>query len=691
MRQSSHRARGILLFGQLLSAVLFVAPWTRSFGFPLDDAWIHHVIARTFATTGTLGYHAGAHGSGATSYLWASLLAIGHLVGANPVVFTSVLGACAALTAGQFLLELVAGDEPIRLHHVALTLLACAGGDFTWFSFSGMEATLVVALSLGAIAMALRAEGHPAERRAAWTAGILAGLSALARPDFVPLGALLAALLCWRRRKLAGALPIAVPWLFACLLYFGSNAILTGQPMPATLRGRRWLWIDSTEVHPTAIRLALDFAFAWAYRLRQFTLGTSADALFWVTAGLAGAGLCAAVRERRRGLLLTVAWTGLHVLLFVVVLPVPGHGGRYQPLVPVVFVVLAAYGLSRVVAAMAERARISQGRAAGISLAGFAIVMANAWWEWRGAHRDAVTHVRLVEEATGSFVRDLPKDARIASFDVGAIGYFSGRKLLDLGALTDPRVVDVLRRDAVAELLREERISHLVLPSGEEGTFPDLSNFGFRLHVVDHPGIALETLATFHSDPKTWLRGVWFTQNATYRQIIHRVAFTDCRPSDLDVAGAAAWIVEGLSGDLDRIRDAYATSAKHGLCVRAHSSPGAEAASGCFAVDLRKGELVAWPPYADAHAAAAKEHVKSALAPYVRVGDRRGAALVTLHALSRFVREKIAPCFWSPLPPLEKPLPERFKPPSTPSSTAFWGLPLSILTLAAALRARRAK
>src|SRR5690349_19879454 len=44
-------------------------------GFPLDDAWIHAVYARSFARNGMLAYNPGIPANGETSPLWAVLTA----------------------------------------------------------------------------------------------------------------------------------------------------------------------------------------------------------------------------------------------------------------------------------------------------------------------------------------------------------------------------------------------------------------------------------------------------------------------------------------------------------------------------------------------------------------------------------------------------------------------------------------
>jgi|GEM_PF-1842975 len=494
IRDACHRLCPRLVVGvvQVASTIAFVLPLDATRGFPLDDAWIHQVVARTFATTGTLGYSAGAFGAGATSYLWATLLAVGHVIGGDPVVFANLLGVAASLAAGQILLSLFAdqrGRAPLSA--IVPVVAAVAGGDHVWFSVSGMEASLEVALCLGAVA----AVAHAARSAArAALAGVLAGAAALVRPDCIPLGALLASFVWWRTRSVRASSNVALPWAVACAAYFAANMALVGKAMPATLSGRRWLWIDSGVGTQGVLQDGLSFLGEWALRLRTFTLHLDTNAALWVVLGLSLYGAFCAAREQRHGLVLAAAWAAVHLGLFFFILPVPGHGGRYQPLVPILVPLFTTLGVHRVARAVARAVRRRARRTghlharciATAALAVWVIALLDGWSGWRRAHRAAVSHIRGTEEAAAVAVRDLGEDARVASFDVGAIGYLASRPVLDLGGLTDPRVVDAMRAGSVVDLLRAERVTHLVIPKGAD-EYPDLSNFAFRLGLDGDP------------------------------------------------------------------------------------------------------------------------------------------------------------------------------------------------------------
>lgn len=82
---TSHLAHRLLL---ALAQLVALFSFARRVGLPLDDAWIHQVVARTFAESGTLGYAPGEHGAAATTYLWAALLAVNFkLLHLSPVTW----------------------------------------------------------------------------------------------------------------------------------------------------------------------------------------------------------------------------------------------------------------------------------------------------------------------------------------------------------------------------------------------------------------------------------------------------------------------------------------------------------------------------------------------------------------------------------------------------------------------------
>jgi hypothetical protein len=171
--------------------------------------------------------------------------------------------------------------------------------------------------------------------------------------------------------------------------------------------------------------------------------------------------------------------------LYALRLPVTYQHGRYvMPAMPVYFI----WGLAGV-ALLLERpapalVRRLLGRAWLISIAVvlglFYILGANAY------HNDiAVIEGEMV--ATARWVRsNTPPSALIAAHDIGALGYFAERRLLDLAGLVSPEVIPFIRDEArLAAYLDERQADYLIT---FPGWYPSLVSQAQPVYIS--PGMA---------------------------------------------------------------------------------------------------------------------------------------------------------------------------------------------------------
>ena len=518
----------------VLAAVQLAAllGFARVSGLPLDDAWIHQVVARTFAESGTLGYAPGAPGAAVTSSLWAALLAINfELVHVDPVRWAFGLNVIATLVSGQLFFSIVSRARPNAIGERAWTiasfgaaLAASIGPNVLWFAHSGMEASLLIALSLAAIEAATR---DTKARVSAATAGVACGLLAWLRPDAMALGPLLVAHAVLRRRDdWRRTAWIAGPFVVAVVAQLGLSYGSTGHVLPATLAGRRWLWLGESR-GLSGTDLAVQFAGAWADRLRTYT-ASAPRAAFFALAGIALHGAIRLCRARNDGARLLGAWAIAHFVLYAVVLPTPGHGGRYQPLIPFLFAACLVMGTFFALKSVVDGFRTADARVVE-ALAGVAIVaqlaaMIPAARRLRDAHQLAVVHTTATELGTGRFIAGLPKGTKVASFDIGGIGFAARRPIVDLGGLSDPAVATMLERGTIAEHLRRERVEVVVVP---EAGGMRAEDFLDRLRLRDNPAVHLEQIFALETPIATWAPGATATDNSSPRQVVYRIGYTD--------------------------------------------------------------------------------------------------------------------------------------------------------------------
>jgi len=677
-------------------AAFAVAPWSALDGFPLDDSWIHQVVARTFASSGTLGYAPGMHGAGATSYLWAALLAFNFkFLHVSPVAFALCLNGVLAVVSLQLLYVLVADTLPRarRIAHEvaaasAVAVAACAA-NFVWFTFSGMEATLIAALSLGAIVAWSRPS---ASVRSAWVAGVGVGLLALSRPECIALGPMLALAFRWLGRPRRQLVALLAPWAGCLALYVGSNVLFAGSALPATLGGRRWLWAD-TSVGLSKLELAQEFAGQWLQRLRDYTLGTSVSVLFWLALGVVVFAAFDARVRRSRGLLLLVAWAVAHTGFYVLLLPTPGHGGRYQPLIPLLFALGIGLGSRAVLAGILARfRRVSFRRemASGLTLmacAGWIALLFVGIRDLGHDHVRAVSHIRATEQAAGLAIRDLPPGAKVASFDIGGTGYFADRPVHDIGGLSDAATVEHLRRGSIWEMLRDQGIGYVVLPVAYTDDYPDPVHFGHRLRLFENPAVHLEPIRSFVSSPRVWLAGAKAVQHSSPRQLLSRLIFTGL-PGPEPLVTTAEFIEPVLAPELD-VDERAVHQVRHGLALLAGAGvkvrlqlhvieplPLPEDDSLWVATLASNGVSLQPPKALGIDRRVATSLLAQRALPYLEERDFGGLLRLTTWTIAELIRTHHNPRFLPPLPSVEPPRYARA--PNSVNATTEWGIPLAL-------------
>ncbi len=455
----------------------------------VDDAFITYRYAHNLATGQGFTYNAGRPVLSTTAPLWALLLAAGALAWPDVPALANTLSAI-ALGMGAVFVFLMGRREETPWTG-ALAALFFVAYPLLWLSL-GLETALFLALALAAV-LAYRG-GH-----LYWTAVLLA-LATLTRGDGLILAAVLAAdfvlrlLLLradgtsgrwlqqmfppqsateatWRSAAAAAALYVAVmlPLLAWLTWRFGS-------PLPATLAAKRAqaeLGVTGFYTHTTYLQGLGILARA---RLAQSPL----YALFLPAIG---AGLVA-VWRRAVWVRLLVAWGAAHLLGYAV-LGVTPYYWYYAPLVPGLLSV-AALGIvesGRWLASRQRRAASSFGAPGDpasadpplLSLREMGRVgLRGVAWLWAaalllalaGSDRamvgalsgpvpppdDPVSKVLPETKAdvyarAGRWLRDqTPPGALVAVTEVGVMGYYSQRPMVDFLGLLEPDVAQALAR-----------------------------------------------------------------------------------------------------------------------------------------------------------------------------------------------------------------------------------------------------
>lgn len=223
------------LFGHLFDArAIATSPRAEAAGFPLDDAWIHQVYARSLAAHGRFDYNPGEAELGSSSPLWSLLLAPLHALGDEAALpkrvrFAGMLSWALLALAAANLARRLFSPAPRTAAAVAACLVA-ARPEFAFAAGSGMEPLLFAALA--AFALERVFAGRPA------AAGVLAGLACTARPEGIAIAAVVIGfaacspspttprhLAAWR--AFLGCAPFVLAWSAFC-------SFVAGRPLPNT-------------------------------------------------------------------------------------------------------------------------------------------------------------------------------------------------------------------------------------------------------------------------------------------------------------------------------------------------------------------------------------------------------------------------------------------------------------------------
>ena len=447
------RLLGLLALVAAFSIGAYVAfsAMTYRVGFPLDDAWIHQTYARNLALRGEWAFISGQPSAGSTSPLWSALLAPGYRVGLAPYLWTYLLGWAALLGVG------LAGWRIFLVFHPGKPWLATAAGLFltlewhlVWAAASGME-TLLFALFV-LIVLGCLVAGY----KKWWVYGLLVGVSVWLRPDGITLaGPVLLMIFVaekgWKDR-LFDVFSFGVCVLVLVLPYLGFNFALSGAWWPNTFFAKQAEY---------AIYRQLPF---WQRFLQQaglLLIGPGALLLpgFFII-------ILRALRLKNWAVLAGVIWLTGYLMIYALRLPVTYQFGRYvMPVMPVYFLWSLAGIAYWVKPAEPRPWKRILGRswvaALGLLLLGFWAIGANAY-----ARSVAIIETEMVNSARW-IAQNTPPGALIAAHDIGALGYFGRRRLLDLAGLVSPEVIPFIRDERrLAAFLDQRQADYLI-------TFPD--------------------------------------------------------------------------------------------------------------------------------------------------------------------------------------------------------------------------
>ena len=423
---------------------------TAGIGFPLDDAWIHQTYARNLANGNGWSFVPGHPSAGVTAPLWALILVLGNIIKAGPFTFTFFIGWILlwsfCLVAAAWMHKLLPEKPGWSL---AAGSLIAFEWHLVWAAFSGMETILFSFLAL--LIFSYLSDKHDIHAAGWFGLGAIAGLSVWVRPEGITLIAPLVFVSIFSKRKWKSMVYTLFGFALLLLPYLYFNRWLAGTWWPNTFYAKQAEYAVLRQ-QPIAARLG--------NQLVQPLVGVGVVLLpgFFYC-------MVEAVRSRRWGLLAGGLWMIGHLSIYAWRLPVTYQHGRYaMPAMPVFFL----WGLLGT--AWLARPRDTQHWWRVISrvwLTSIIVIVLVFWGIGAQAYADDVAVINTEMVAAARWISEHTKvDELIAAHDIGALGYYGERQLIDLAGLISPQVIPFIRDEGQLEVFLDQHKADFLM------TFP---------------------------------------------------------------------------------------------------------------------------------------------------------------------------------------------------------------------------
>ena len=437
----------LLAAGLALGTYLTVAAILGQVGFPLDDAWIHQAYARSLAVRGEWAYWPGEVSAGSTSPLWTVLLIPGQWIPHGMFIWTFLLGwlgLAGSAWLGQMAYQHITQPDSVKLPIMALLL--ALEWHLVWAAGSGMETILYVLLILAVFAELTRKNPRY------WLVGGLAGLTGWVRPDGLTLlgPILFVAVLSTgsRREKISRVGQSLVGFLALFVPYLIFNYFMAGSIWPNTFYAKQAEYAIMTQV---------GFIIRLFTMIIQPTIGVGIILLPGVVWGIYRG------FKRHNWVLIAIGlfWLGNNIL-YAWRLPVTYQHARY--LIPSMsaYYLLGFCGMVDLLQMFVESKQIRLFRfgwklALTMTLLLFFFIGAISFTNDVGIiNTEMVAAAKWISQNT-------EPNAVVAAHDIGALGYYGNRQLVDLAGLISPDVTPFIRdEEKLANYLDVNNVEYLV-------------------------------------------------------------------------------------------------------------------------------------------------------------------------------------------------------------------------------------
>jgi len=454
-------AIAVVSFGLSFYYLNFAKSVNNTFGFPLDDPWIHLTFAKNLVDYHSFSYFKNEMATaGSTSPVYTLILAAGFFIFKNEMVLSYILGIAFLIFSGMAFYKL-SSFEFGKENYYALIFTGIFLSD-KWMNFisvSGMETTMYI--------FTLIAAAYFYKTRKTIPFAVFLGLILWGRPDgltfiaAIVLDYLIAVYFSKSDKSVklfekSELVKIGIIFAGIMILYFIMNLALSGSILPNTYTAKIVYYSSKSREFFMKVEV-------WQY----FTSGGY---------GIVMAGFVFSIlkmlydfsKKKYNGNIVYIAFAFALVFVYWLKMPYAHRFGRYlMPIIPF-FLLVSALGYRDLIKILGSYFK-NRNFAVGLYIFIAAMILyysVNTFIAGKKDYADECKYIADRQVAAAMWLKENTKEGDIvATHDVGAIAFYSGRKIVDVAGLVTPELISKINdenyNDFLVEYLKKENVSYL--------------------------------------------------------------------------------------------------------------------------------------------------------------------------------------------------------------------------------------
>ncbi|MFC2092614.1 tetratricopeptide repeat protein, partial [Bacteroidota bacterium] len=483
----------LVSFGLSFYYLIFALSQNSTYGFPLDDPWIHLTFAKNFVEYLSFSYFKNEIvTSGSTSPIYTFLLSVGFIVSNNEMILSYIFGIVFLILSVLMFYQLSSFEfAKENVFAIIITAIFISDKWMNFISVSGMETTMYIFILIACV--------YLYKKRKAIPFALLLGLILWGRPDGVVfIGALiLDYLLVIQFSKNDKALnlfskndliKIGIISGSVIVLYFTFNMVLSGSLLPNTYNAKLMYYSPEFRSRGDFFKYEV-----WEYFTR------SAYGIIMVGFIFSVLKMILDLKKKKYNQnFLYIVFAFALVFIYWYKLPYAHRFGRYlMPIIPF-FILVSGLGFRDLSKLLGNYFK-SRSLSINLNLLVLIIILifsVQNYNENKTNYAEQCKYITDRQVAAALWIKNNTKEGDIiATHDIGAIGYYSNRKMIDVAGLITPELIDKIHEKDysayLTELFKKNNVKYLVFMRewnrvvNQNPLFSSAENFNHEVEIME--------------------------------------------------------------------------------------------------------------------------------------------------------------------------------------------------------------